>query len=118
MTTWWAAFATLVLAGCSSGQPRTQSEEELHAIGPNGLDVGHPHVFLCPNTERLLVDFGRDGLSLRIRQPEGRPSIILFAPAQGTAFRGGGLQVRLNGRELRIVASNGPVRTCLRQTKG
>lgn len=108
----------LALAACSSGKPQAPTEEDLHSIGPDAAEVGHPHVFLCPGDERLLVDFGQDGLSLRIRRPAGNRPLILAAPSQGAAFRGGGLQATFRGQRLTIGMAAGPMRTCVRQTKG
>jgi hypothetical protein len=108
----------LGLAACSSGAPPTQTEEDLHAIGPNASQLAHPHLFLCADRERMLVDFGDDGLSLRIRQPADRPPIVLTAPAQGAAFRGAGLNAIFKGQELRMIGKDGSVRICLRQSKG
>ena len=116
---WIGAISLAVgLAACSSGNPPPQTEEDLHAIGPDAAEVGHPHVFLCANDERLLVDFGADGLSLGIRQPAGKPPLVLTAAAQGAVFRGAGIQAILQGQRLKISAVGGPTRTCMRQTKG
>lgn len=116
---WTVAISlSVALAACSSGKPQAQTEEDLHAIGPDAAEVGHPHVFLCADDYQVLVDFGDDGLSLRIRQPAGKKPLVLTAPSQGASFRGGGLQATLRGQRLKIGMADGPVRTCVRQTKG
>lgn len=112
------AMTSSALAACAPDKPQPQTEEELHAIGPNAREVGHPHVFLCPGKERLLVDFGADGLRLQIRQPEGAPPLTLTAPAQGMPFQGSRARGILEGQKLRITNPDGSERTCVRQTQG
>jgi hypothetical protein len=107
-----------LLAACAPGAPQGQSEEDLHAIGPDATEAGHPHVFLCPARERLLVDFGAEGLRLQIRRAEGAPALTLTAPTQGMPFRGPGMKATMVGQKLRIVSADGSSRTCVRQTKG
>jgi hypothetical protein len=119
MRQWLAATWLLIaLAACSSGKPQAQTEEDLHEIGPDAAEIGHPHVFLCSSMERLLVDFGADGLSLRIRRPHGGTPLVLTAPTQGSVFQGAELQATFKGQELQVAAKTGAVRTCRRQTKG
>jgi hypothetical protein len=113
-----AACLISLAAACSPGPPPAQSEEDLHAIGPDATEAGHPHVFLCAGNERLLVDFGAEGLRLQIRRPEGAPPLTLSAPAQGLPFRGSGVEATMQGQRLQIVSADGSRRTCRRETKG
>lgn len=110
--------AVLALPACSSEQPqRAPTEQEIHADDFGTGGVRGRHVFVCDDGSRLLVDYKEQGLTLEIREPEGRRPLLLTAPAQGLQYQGDAGTVTIMTGGLRFEPIKGPARTCKRQTR-
>src|SRR3546814_8174222 len=70
------------------------------------------HTYRCTGGDVLYVDFLADGTSINVKQRPSGPSLRLTAPSQGLTYVGDGMNLGLNGKDIKIDEPKKPSRMC------
>lgn len=110
-----ASFAGL-LVGCSESDQADAS----NSVTNTTLDVQIPpaiiasHTYRCAGGDVLYVDFLQDGTSINVKRWPSGPSLRLTAPSQGLTYVGDGMNLTLNGKDIKIDGPKKASRICKR----
>lgn len=104
------------LAGCSASDQADTSNTSTKTTAPIQMPpaIVASHTYRCTGGEVLYVDFLQDGTSLNVKRSISGPSLRLTAPAQGLAYVGDGMNLTLNGKDIKIDEPKKPSRLCKR----
>ncbi|PCE40310.1 MULTISPECIES: hypothetical protein [Sphingomonadaceae] len=72
------------------------------------------HTYRCVGGDVLYIDFLADETSINVKRGPTGPSLRLTAPAQGLAYVGDGMNLTLNGKDIKLDEPKKPSRTCKR----
>lgn len=108
-------FAGL-LAGCSEKDQADTPDGAANASLPVEMPpaIVASHTYRCSDGSVLYVDFLQDGTSINVRKSGSGPSLRLTAPSQGLAYVGDGMNLTLDGKDIKIDEPKKPLLTCKR----
>lgn len=105
-----------LLAGCSESDQADTSNTSTNTTLP--IQMPHAivasHTYRCTGGDVLYVDFLADGTSINAKRRPSGPLLRLTAPSQGLAYVGDGMNLTLNGRDIKIDEPKKPSRMCKR----
>lgn len=111
-----AAPVAGVLVGCSKPDQSNASNAAANMTVPMRMPpaIVASHTYRCVGGEVLYVDFLADETSINVKRgPTGR-SLRLTAPAQGLAYVGDGMNLTLDGKDIKLDEAKKPSRMCKR----
>lgn len=97
-------FFVVLLAGCSDIGEREASNNTANVAPPLAMppSIVASHTYRCPDGSLLYADFLQDGTSINVRRQPSGPMLRLTAPSQGLTYVGDGMNVALQGKDLRL----------------
>ena len=106
--------AALALAGCTNASEDREAQDHIPGSDPDAIER---HIYVCSDRRSYLVDVFRDGLTIDLTPPDGKP-LRLSAFSQDPTYVGNGITARISGPVLHLERANRPVLTCRQKLGG